>query len=161
MLKKTFDGLLMKKTIIALCFFSAPAIWAVDYSGNYDCTMYDQTDGYFTGQLTLKINPLASLVQQGYGSYDVHMSFENIPYEYDGYAAAHGSQLAIYFESVGAKRDPDDKGVGIASVVLEKDANNKDIISIHKFYYTQQYHNKSTIGFQKCVKTTPIGLSKR
>lgn len=151
----------MKWTAFTLCFFITASAWAIDYSGTYDCTMYDQADGYFTGQLTLKINQIASLSQQGYGSYDAHMSFENIPYEYDGYAAAHGSQLAIYFESVGSKRDPDDKGVGIASVVLEKDANNKDIISIHKFYYTQQYHNKSNIGFQKCVKTSPIGLSKR
>ncbi len=144
------------KKLITLCALGLTAFntFAADFSGNYKCELHDKTDGYFKAQLTLKLNREASKPENGYGSYDIIFNVAGIPYSYSGIAAARGNDLAIYFESVGSKKNPDDRGVGIASVVIDKNKDGKDIVSIHKFYYEKSYKGKSNFGFENCVKST-------
>lgn len=144
------------KKLITLCAlgFVASNTFAADFSGTYKCDLYDKTDGYFKAQLALKLNLDASKLDKGYGSYDITFNVAGLPYSYSGIAAARGNDLAIYFESVGSKRNPDDRGVGIASVVMDQNKDGKDIVSIHKFYYERSYKGKSNFGFENCVKSS-------
>lgn len=157
--QKIVEHFRMKSIPVFFLLFICQHACSADYSGTYDCTLYDQTEGYFTGEMVLELNKSASIAQQGFNSYDFHLSYKGVPYQYEGYAAANGNQLALYFESVGSQRDPDDKAVGIANVVVEKDVNNKDIVRIHKFYYMQDYHDNSNTGFESCVRrdATTVG----
>lgn len=127
--------------------------YATDLSGKYKCDLYDKADGAFKSSLGLKLNKSASKLDQGYASYDVEFNVVGIPYPYVGIAASHGNDIAIYFESAGSKKNPDDRGVGIASVVVDQDAKGKDIVSLHKFYYEKSYKGSSDVGFENCIKT--------
>ena len=143
---KTAIGILLTGLVICQTTF------ATDFSGNYKCELQDKSDGYFTAKLILKLNPEASKLQNGYGSYDIKFDVKGIPYSYSGIAAARGNDLALYFESVGDKKNPDDRGVGIASVILDQDKKGKEIVSIHKFYYEKSYKGTSNFGFENCIK---------
>lgn len=126
--------------------------FAVDFSGTYKCELFDKADGGFATVLKLKLNPKSSIPASGYASYDIDFNVTGIPYPYAGIAAANGNNLAIYFESTGSKRNPDDRGVGIATILLDKDKSGKDIISLHKFYYERSYKGNSNYGFEDCKK---------
>ena len=134
------------------CLMSA-SCFAADFSGTYDCKLFDKSDGYFgKATLVLKLNAEASKLNEGYGSYDIDYSVQGIPYSYGGIAAARGNDIALYFESIGAKRDPDDRGVGIASIIVDQDKKGNDHVSLHKFYYEKSYKGASDIGFENCNK---------
>lgn len=143
----------MKKIIAlltsSLIFSSA---FAADFSGTYDCQVYDHTDGPFTAKLVLELTKEASKLKEGYASYNITFDVTGMPYGYTGIAAARGNDLALYFESVGEEKNPDDRGVGIASVIVDQDKSGKDVVSIHKFYYEKSYKGKPNFGFEKCVK---------
>jgi len=144
----------MKKIfLLCLCISSG---YAADFSGSYKCEVQDKTDGHFNAKLILKLNPETTIKGTGYASYDIDFIVSGMPYNYKGIAAARGNDLALYFESYGDKRNPDDKGVGIASVIVDKDKAGKDIVSIHKFYYEKSYKNHSNYGFEKCVKVDKV-----
>lgn len=130
---------------------SASAL-AADFSGTYQCHLTDHSDGPFDATLALKLNPDASFSNTGYASYDIDFNVTGIPYSYTGIAAARGNDLALYFESTGEKKNPDDRGVGIASIIVDQDNTGKDVVSIHKFYYEKSYKGKSNYGFENCVK---------
>ncbi len=125
---------------------------AADLSGTYQCHLTDHSDGPFDAKLVLKLNKSASFQKEGYGSYDIKFDVKGIPYAYTGIAAARGNDLALYFESTGDNKNPDDRGVGIASVILDQDKSGKDVVSIHKFYYEKSYKGKSNYGFENCIK---------
>lgn len=127
---------------------------AADFSGTYKCELQDKSDGHFAAKLVLKLNSSASKMNEGYASYDIDFNVTGIPYPYTGIAAARGNDLAIYFEATGAKKNPDDRGVGIASVIMDQDKTGKSIVSIHKFYYEKSYKGASDIGFENCIKTS-------
>lgn len=137
--------------MLLLCGWGYCAM-AMDFSGTYQCYIRDHTDGSFKATLTLKLDPQASFAQSGYGSYLVNLNVAGIPYSYTGIAAARGNELAIYFESTGEKKNPDDRGVGIASVLVEQDESGQEMISIHKFYYEKFYKEKSNYGYEVCQK---------
>lgn len=125
---------------------------AADFSGTYDCHLTDHSDGSFDATLTLTLISAASFNDKGYASYNIDFKVPGIDYPYTGIAAARGNDLALYFESTGEKRDPDDRGVGIASVIVDQDKLGKDIVSIHKFYYEKNYKGKPNYGFENCIK---------
>lgn len=125
---------------------------AADFSGTYQCHVSDHSDGPFKATLMLKLNPQASFENVGYASYDVDFKVDGMPYAYTGMAAARGNDLALYFESTGDKKNPDDRGVGIASIILNQDESGKDIIALQKFYYEPSYKGKSNYGFEGCIK---------
>lgn len=146
----------MKKILLSslflTCFFGNA--YATDFSGSYQCHLYDHIDGPFDATLTLKLVSDASLPKAGYASYDIQFNVKNIPYPYVGFAAARGNDLALYFEATGDKKDPNDRGVGLASVIVDQDSKGKDIVTIHKFYYEQAYKGKHNYGFEVCKKST-------
>lgn len=143
----------MKKLLSFILFSSlATAAFAANFSGVYECQIHDHADGNFIGKLTLNINKDASKLKEGYASYNITLDVPALPYAYKGIAAARGNDLAIYFESVGENKNPDDRGVGIASVILDQDKFGHDKVSIHKFYYETAYKGKSNFGFERCVK---------
>lgn len=144
----------MKKILLAVtCLFFTTFSVAADLSGTYLCDLQDKSDGYFKSKIVLKLNSGASKLNQGYAAYDVDFTVTGIPYPYTGIAAARGNDVAIYFEATGPKKNPDDRGVGIASVVMDQDKSGKTIISLHKFYYEKSYKGQSDYGFENCVKT--------
>ncbi|HLX54466.1 MAG TPA: hypothetical protein VKR58_11020 [Aquella sp.] len=142
----------MKKLLALLLVSSSVMALAIDFSGIYKCELFDKTDGGFDATLELKLNSASSLVDKGYGSYDIKFNVKGMPYSYTGIAAAHGNNLAIYFESTGDKKNPDDRGVGIATAILDKDKSGKDTVSLHKFYYERSYKGKGNYGFENCKK---------
>lgn len=52
----------------------------------------------------------------------------------------------------GPNKNPDDNGVGIASIIIDQDVNGKELVTLHKFYYEQSYKGKHNYGFENCVK---------
>lgn len=137
-------------------FFGISSVVAADFSGTYACQLRDHADGNFTGQLVLNLNKDASKLKNGYASYDITLDLQGLPYAYTGIAAARGNDLALYFESVGENKNPDDRGVGIASIIMDQDKFGRDIISLHKFYYEKSYKGKSNFGFEKCIKKATV-----
>ncbi len=135
-----------------LLFILSYSAVATDFSGTYQCNLTDNSDGPFQAILVLKQDPNVSFPKTGYGSYIINFKVKGIPYEYTGIAAARGNDLAIYFESTGEDKNPDDRGVGIASILVDKDKAGNDIISVHKFYYEKSYKGKSNYGFEHCIK---------
>ncbi|MCC2624319.1 MAG: hypothetical protein K0R14_192 [Burkholderiales bacterium] len=145
----------MKQILSLLLISSGMNVFAADFSGTYKCELFDKTDGGFDTTLKLKLNKDTSpkaLMDAGYASYDIDFKVKGISYPYTGIAAAHGNNLAIYFESTGEKKNPDDRGVGIATITLDKDKSGKDTISLHKFYYEMSYKGKGNYGFENCKK---------
>jgi len=143
----------VKKLLTLLLLPLSINVLAADYSGTYKCELYDKTDGGFTGVLKLKLNPKSSMLDSGYASYDVDFTVAGIPYPYTGIAAANGNNLALYFEATGNKKNLDDRGVGIVTILVDKDKSGKDTISLHKFYYERSYKGNSNYGFENCKKT--------
>lgn len=147
----------MKKSLVSLIsFFMFSSAFAADFTGTYDCQVYDHTDGAFTAKLILELKKEASKIKEGYASYNITFDVTGMPYAYTGIAAARGNDLALYFESVGENKNPDDRGVGIASVIVDQDKSGRDVVSIHKFYYEKSYKGKSNFGFEKCIKKDVI-----
>lgn len=141
--------------IVGLLFMSLfSSALAADFSGTYKCHLNDHSDGPFDAILTLKLVKEADFPKIGYASYDIQFNVENMSYPYKGLAAARGNDLALYFEATGDKKDPNDRGVGIASVIVDQDDNGKKIVTIHKFYYEQAYKDKANYGFEKCIKSS-------
>ncbi|HVT61879.1 MAG TPA: hypothetical protein VHD33_00115 [Legionellaceae bacterium] len=135
-----------------LIIFVCNGAMATDFSGLYECQLTDHSDGPFTARLILKKDESASFSEIDYGSYLVTFHVTGIPYDYSGMAAARGNELALYFESVGQNKNPDDRGVGIASMIVDQDKDGKKIVSLHKFYYEKSYKKKSNYGFERCIK---------
>lgn len=144
----------MKKCMIALLAagFLGSAT-AADFSGTYQCHIADHSDGAFDATLVLTANPDATFSDSGYASYNLTLHVPGMPYDYEGMIAARGNDLGVYFESVGEKKDPNDRGVGIGTVIVDKNKAGINTTRIHKFYYEKAYKGKTNYGFEHCVKT--------
>lgn len=143
----------MLKFLMALLFLLVCShAMATNFSGTYECHLTDHADGQSKGTLILQKDKTASFANIGYGSYLLRFQVQGIPYAYTGMAAARGNDLALYFESTGPSKNPDDRGVGIASITVDQDKAGNKIVSLHKFYYEKSYKGKSNYGFEKCIK---------
>lgn len=139
----------------------------LNLAGIYKCTGFDNYEGSFDGTITLTLDEKASDFEHNFGSYQFTLNATINGKEignYDGYAAAHGSNLAIYFENIN-HTDPvalTDRGVGIAQVSHKQDVVGKFTTTINKFYYLPKYKRDATdgkgkggmggFGTESCVK---------
>jgi len=140
--------IIMTALLLSISHYAA----ATDFSGTYQCHLTDHRDGPFEATLVLKQDTTASFPKTGYSSYLIDFNVTGIPYSYTGIAAARGNDLALYFESTGEKKNPDDRGVGIASIIVDHDKAGKELISLHKFYYQKSYKGTSNYGFEVCTQ---------
>ncbi len=136
-----------------LCLFllgvNIPA-FATDFSGVYQCDGFDYQDGKYTAKITLKINNTFSKKINAHKVYDFSMEASGYDYTWTGYAVANGANIAIYFESTGPKKEPSDKGVGIATVVVDLDSSGNELVTLHKFFYEQAFKGKPDYGSENC-----------
>ena len=144
--------LMVKKfTLTSFLLAFSISAFATDLSGVYKCTAFDSNDGEYAGTLTMKSNKAYNKANSPYGTYDFTLTAKGFPYSFAGIAAANGTNFSMYFESVGEKRDPSDRGVGIATVVRDVDHEGKDVISFHAFYFEKAYKGRSSFGFENCT----------
>src|SRR3990167_11553261 len=120
---------MQKMLMSALSFLICSSAMAIDFSGMYGCHLTDHSDGPFKATLILQKDESASFANVGYGSYSLNFRVEGIPYAYTGIAAARGNDFAIYFESTGDHKNPDDRGVGIASVIVDQDKKGNNTVT--------------------------------
>jgi hypothetical protein len=144
----------MKKFVLASLLSTGivSSALAADFSGTYACHLNDHSDGPFDATLTLTLVKEASFPKTGYASYDIKFDVKDMPYPYVGVAAARGNDLGLYFEATGENKDPNDRGVGIASVIVKQTDEGKEVTTINKFYYEQAYKGKANYGFEECTK---------
>lgn len=130
--------------------------------GDYKCTGYDSHDGVFQGDLSFTLDEQASHFQQSFGAYQfkLKVSLAGEVATYSGFAAAQGQSLAMYFAN-DSQQAPTDRGVGIASITHDQDANGKYITTLHKSYYLPDYmrtakdkNRAGGRGTEVCIKKT-------
>ena len=113
-----------------------------DFSGIYDCTGQDKTEGAYKGKVTIHLVP-----EQSTGEYGAYQFLLEIPEygAYPGHAAAQGKKMAIYFANT--KQKDKDFGTGIASFSKNK-AGKWTFV---KFYYEPEY-KKGNSGKEFCTQ---------
>lgn len=111
-----------------------------DYSGVYDCTGQDHTEGEYQGVVTMHLMPKFS--DGEYGAYDFLLEIPSYG-AYPGHAAAQGNKMAIYFANKNLKDQ--DFGTGIATFSKQKTGK----WSFVKFYYEPKY-KKGNFGKEVC-----------
>ncbi|HEX8594409.1 MAG TPA: hypothetical protein VF682_14190 [Pseudomonas sp.] len=130
--------------------------------GVYKCTGYDSHLGPFTGDLTFSLDAKASHFPSSFGTYkiDFKVDVAGAKASYTGYAAAQGQSLAVYFANDDEK-EPTDRGVGVAVITHDQDANGKYTTTLHKTYYVPDYmrdskegHGSGGRGVEVCTKQT-------
>ncbi|MCQ3031775.1 hypothetical protein NLO88_14010 [Pseudomonas syringae] len=116
-------------------------------SGDYTCTGFDSHDGAFTGALKLTVDEQASHFQQSFGAYKFTFDVDvgGHASTFSGYAAAQGQSLAMYFAN-DSEDAPTDRGVGMALITHDQDAEGKFITTLHKSYYLPDYMRTSKEG---------------
>lgn len=116
-------------------------------SGDYTCTGFDSHNGAFTGALKLTVDEQASHFQRSFGAYEftVEVVVDGHASTYSGYAAAQGQSLAMYFAN-DSKQAPTDRGVGMALITHDQDAEGKWVTTLHKSYYLPDYMRNSKEG---------------
>ena len=135
--------------IFLSCLLFATSITAMaapytgtDYSGVYDCTGQDHTEGEYKGTVTMR---LASKFSDGeYGSYEFLLEVTGFG-AYPGHAASQGNKMAIYF----ANKDPKDHDFGTGIATFSKNQRGK--WSFVKFYYEPEY-KKGNFGKENCIQ---------
>lgn len=135
--------------------FAADAVVSSDedkmhLAGTYQCSGHDSHDGYYENvTVTLSVDTKNSDFDHNHGAYRFKL-MEPDGIEYDGEAASDGNTLAIYFQNTSAN-EPTDRGVGIASVVHERDANGNVTTKFYKFYYEPDYQGGGN-GSEVCTR---------
>lgn len=123
---------------------------ALNLSGKWMCQGYDMHDGaYKDATLTLTVDAKDSDFANNYGAYHFNLT-EPDGTVYLGEVAANGNTAAIYFKNTSLKMSTD-RGVGIAVITHDRDANNQVITVLHKFYYEPTYQGGGN-GSETCVK---------
>lgn len=122
----------------------------LNLSGKWMCQGYDMHDGaYKDATLTLTLDAKDSDFANNYGAYRFNLT-EPDGTVYLGEVAANGNTAAIYFKNTSPKM-PTDRGVGIAVITHDRDANNQVTTVLHKFYYEPTYQGGGN-GSETCVK---------
>jgi len=126
---------------LALPAVAAQPFTGKDYSGIYDCTGDDASEGKYTGTVTLQLNQEQS--SGDYGAYDYKLVVPDYG-TYPGQAVALGKTLAIHFALTDSRSK--DYGTGIATVAR----NKKGKLAFHKFYYEPEFRGGNN-GVEDCV----------
>lgn len=119
----------------------ATTFTGTDFSGVYDCTGDDKHDGQFKGTITLELVRAQS--SDEYGSYNLHFEAEGFG-GYTGYAAAHGTHMALYFSN----KDLSTKDYGNSIVTFSKTKQGK--WQFNSFYYEPEYYG-GNFGTETCT----------
>lgn len=129
--------------LLPLSTIASPAPFTgQDYSGRYECTGRDSHIGDFKGFIEMRLDPQQSTAD--HGAYTFALTLEDNT-RYDGFAAATGALMALYF----AHPDPALKDYGVGVARLAEDANGKRYFS--KYYYGPQYQGGGH-GFEHCTQ---------
>ena len=117
------------------------AFTGTDFSGVYDCTGQDNSEGAYTGKVTINLVKEKSAGE--YGAYKFKLEVPGFG-AYPGHAAARGNNMAIYF----ANTDPSTKdfGTGIANFAKNKAGK----WSFKKFYYEPEFKG-GNFGTEICT----------
>ena len=117
------------------------AFTGTDFSGIYDCTGQDNSEGTYTGKVTINLVKEKSAGE--YGAYQFKLEVPGFG-AYPGHAAARDKNMAIYF----ANTDPSTKdfGTGIANFVKNKGGK----WSFKKFYYEPEFKG-GNFGIETCT----------
>lgn len=122
---------------------------AQDFSGNWICQEMDSHDGYLAKEtITLTTNSAHSDAKNGNMSYDLKINVPGLD-GYTGVAVSNGNRVALYFEGV---KNPNDKGVGLATVSQQVTGNNKYVQHLDKFFYEPVYAKTGSHGYGSCIK---------
>lgn len=113
-----------------------------DYSGIYDCTGQDHTEGAYQGKVTMHLMPQFS--DGEYGAYQFLLEIPGFG-AYPGHAASQANKMAIYFANTDQKHK--DFGTGLATFSKNK-AGKWTFV---KFYYEPEY-NKGNFGKEICTQ---------
>ena len=128
-------------TLVCLSANAQTAFTGTDFSGIYDCTGQDNSEGAYTGKVTIKLVPTKSTGE--YGAYKFKLEVPGFG-AYPGHAAALGNNMAIYF----ANTEPvtKDFGTGIASFTKNKTGK----WAFKKFYYEPEFKG-GNFGMELCT----------
>ncbi len=119
-------------------------------AGTYHCHGYDSHEGPYKGAVvTLKLDAKNSKLEQDRGAY-LFTLVEPDGTRYIGEAAAEKDYLAVYFQNTSSSMKTD-RGVGIAKVTREKNAQGKIKTVFNKFYYEPHYEGGGN-GTETCEK---------
>ncbi len=129
--------------LVFLCLnaHAKTAFKGTDFTGVYDCTGQDNSEGAYTGKVTINLVKEKSAGE--YGAYQFKLEVPGFG-AYPGHAAARDNKMAIYF----ANTDPSTKdfGTGIANFVKNKAGK----WSFKKFYYEPEFKG-GNFGIETCT----------
>jgi hypothetical protein len=144
----------MKITLLINLLIGVNFVYAINLSGKYLCNGYDTKDGpYSDDYVTLTQVKNHSYPEKDVYSYNFMLSDSKGALQYSGFATSHGRDLAIYFENMGSKKNPNDRGVGIAkvndSIVRNSKGQFEQSITFSKFFFEPNY---TSDGSEFCKK---------
>ena len=117
------------------------AFTGTNFSGIYDCTGQDNSEGAYTGKVTIHLVKEKSAGE--YGAYQFKLEVPGFG-AYPGHAAARKNNMAIYFANTDASTK--DFGTGIAN--FSKNKTGK--WSFKKFYYEPEFKG-GNFGIETCT----------
>ena len=117
------------------------AFTGTNFSGIYDCTGQDNSEGAYTGKVTIHLVKEKSAGE--YSSYQFKLEVPGFG-AYPGHAAARENNMAIYFANTDASTK--DFGTGIANFSKNKAGK----WSFKKFYYEPEFKG-GNFGIETCT----------
>ena len=133
--------LLIPLAFLCLSANAQTTFTGADFSGIYDCTGHDNSEGAYTGKVTIKLVKEKSAGE--YGAYQFKLEVPGFG-TYPGHAAARDLNMAIYFANTVASTK--DFGTGIAS--FSKNKTGK--WTFKKFYYEPEFKG-GNFGIETCT----------
>ena len=126
---------------VCLSASAQTAFTGSDFSGIYDCTGQDNSEGSYTGKVTIHLVKEKSAGE--YGAYQFKLEVPGYG-SYPGHAAARNNNMAIYFANTEASTK--DFGTGIATFSKNKAGK----WSFKKFYYEPEFKG-GNFGIEICT----------
>ncbi len=117
------------------------AFTGTNFSGIYDCTGQDNSEGAYKGKVTIHLVKEKSAGE--YSSYQFKLEVPGFG-AYPGHAAARENNMAIYFANTDASTK--DFGTGIANFSKNKAGKR----SFKKFYYEPEFKG-GNFGIETCT----------
>jgi hypothetical protein len=117
------------------------AFTGTNFSGIYDCTGQDNSEGAYKGKVTIHLVKEKSAGE--YSSYQFKLEVPGFG-AYPGHAAARENNMAIYFANTDASTK--DFGTGIANFSKNKAGK----WSFKKFYYEPEFKG-GNFGIETCT----------